>query len=108
MLDEPRARLALLTGDVETAHRLALIATDRRSTVSPVRRLEMSLVIAVALLRQGRFDVAVPPLRRAVYSATALGVLSPFAASRALTCRYWPATFRNSARCSATSCSTSS
>jgi LuxR family maltose regulon positive regulatory protein len=79
MLDEPRALLALLTGDVETAHRLALLATDRRSAVSPARRLALSVVIAVALLRQGRGEMAALALRRAVYSATTLGLLTPFA-----------------------------
>jgi LuxR family maltose regulon positive regulatory protein len=79
LLDEPWARLALLAGDNDRARDLALIAGERAMVRSPLQRLEMMLVVAVASHRLGRGPQASDALRRAVHEAKALTVLAPFA-----------------------------
>jgi LuxR family transcriptional regulator, maltose regulon positive regulatory protein len=53
ILDEPRARLALLTGENERAVVIARTAVDRPS-LSPQLRLKLTLTLAVALYRLHR------------------------------------------------------
>ncbi len=77
-LDEPRARLALLTGDSPRARDLALTALDRTPALLPIQRLELRLIIAVASYRMGRIPQAADDLRRAVSQAYLLSVLQPF------------------------------
>jgi LuxR family transcriptional regulator, maltose regulon positive regulatory protein len=78
LLDEPRARLALLTGDNHRARDLALTAIDRPMVLSPLQRLSITLIIAVASHRLGRSSDAADALRRAVHQANLLTVLQPF------------------------------
>lgn len=79
LLDEPRARLALLAADSQRALDLARAALDR-PMLSAITRLEMNLVTAVAASRLGQVGVAADALRRAVHQSNLLGLLQPFAA----------------------------
>jgi LuxR family transcriptional regulator, maltose regulon positive regulatory protein len=78
ILDEPRARLALLTGENERAVVIARTAVDRPS-LSPQLRLKLTLTLAVALYRLGDIAHAADALRRAVHQSNLLTVVAPFA-----------------------------
>lgn len=79
LLQAQRARMALLADDMSGARDLAHALAYRPITLTPLQRVEVTLINAVVAHRQGEARQAVDALRRALHEADVLGVLAPFA-----------------------------